>query len=184
MKTKDYMYCALMASIICLSAVFTIPIPFTPVPITLQVAAVCISGALLGSKRGLVSVIVYVLIGMVGLPVFSGFHSGPGVLMSPTGGFIIGFFPASYVVGLLSEKWIKLSESQNILYFKLSISFVAGLILIYIFGTIQLMIVAGLGFQSALFSAVVPFIPLDIFKICVGVVVSCFVMKNNRIISI
>jgi biotin transport system substrate-specific component len=78
-----------------------IPLPFTPVPITGQTFGVLFTGALLGSRYGTLVVIAYVVQGLTGLPVFAGLNGGIAVLFGPTGGYILGFIPAAFVVGWL-----------------------------------------------------------------------------------
>ena len=88
---------ALMAALISVLGPIAVPLPFTPVPISLGILAVYISSYLLGAKTGTLSVIIYILVGLVGLPVFSGYTGGAAKLAGPTGGYIIGFiFVARY----------------------------------------------------------------------------------------
>jgi len=87
-----------------LGAQVAIPLPFTPVPATLQTLAVLVTGAVLGSKRGALAVLVYLAEGAAGLPVFAGGLSGPTMLLGPTGGYLVGFVVAAFVVGLLAER--------------------------------------------------------------------------------
>ena len=100
MKTRDLAMVGLFAALTAIGAWISIPIP--PVPFTFQVLFVLLAGAVLGSARGGLSQIVYVLLGVIGLPVFAGGASGPGVLFGPTGGYIFGFIVAAFVVGALS----------------------------------------------------------------------------------
>lgn len=80
-----------------------LPLPFSPVPITGQTFGVLLLGALLGKTRGTMAVVAYLSEGMAGLPVFAGATAGPAVLLGPTGGYILGFLPAAYVVGALAQ---------------------------------------------------------------------------------
>ena len=101
---KKMAFASLFAALIAVGAYIKIPIPFSPVPITLQVFFIFLAGAMLGARWGTLSVIVYLLLGIVGLPVFSGGASGLGVLLGPTGGYLIGFVVAAFLVGTLCEK--------------------------------------------------------------------------------
>ena len=97
--------------VIALGAQIAIPLPFTPVPVTLQTLAVLLAGCTLGKGRGALAVIVYIVEGCAGLPVFSGGTGGIVHLLGPTGGYLVGFVAAAYLVGLLAEtgltvKWL------------------------------------------------------------------------------
>jgi biotin transport system substrate-specific component len=99
--------CGLVAGFslfIALSAQIAIPLPFTPVPVTLQTLMVLASGALLGSRRGAAAVILYIAEGLAGLPVFSLGRSGIAHLAGPTGGYLVGFIAAAFLAGLFSER--------------------------------------------------------------------------------
>lgn len=88
---------------VAIAAQMAVRLPFSPVPVTGQTLAVLLVAALLGSKRGSVAVLAYLLEGLLGLPVFAGGLSGPAILTGPTGGYLIGFVPAAFGVGRLAE---------------------------------------------------------------------------------
>lgn len=90
--------------LIALVAQVAIPLPFSPVPITGQTLAVLLTGAVLGSRRGSLSLLLYLVQGAAGLPVFAGWTAGPARLMGPTGGYIVGFVAGALVTGLLAER--------------------------------------------------------------------------------
>jgi biotin transport system substrate-specific component len=90
--------------LVALSAQVAIPLPFTPVPVTLQTFAVLLTGCLLGSGRGALAVVAYILEGSFGLPFFSGGTGGIAHLLGPTGGYLVGCVAAAYAAGLLSER--------------------------------------------------------------------------------
>lgn len=136
-----------------------ISIPLYPVPITLQTLFTLLAGMTLGSVLGASSQIIYVLLGIIGLPVFAGFKAGIGVLFGPTGGFLFGFIISSYIIG----KIIELKKEKNIFYY-----FLAGLlgtIIIYIIGVTQLSLVTGMGIKRAIAVGMFPFLPGDILKV-------------------
>ena len=110
-----------------------IAVPMT-IPFTLQTFAVCLVAALLGLKSGLWATAGYMALGFIGVPVFSGFRSGPGVLLGPTGGYIIGFLFTALTVGLAVQKF-----GRRLPVLILSMS--AGILLCYIFGTFWFMLV-------------------------------------------
>jgi len=145
---------ALFAALTAVGAWISIPIP--PVPFTFQVFFVLLAGAVLGSVRGGLSQIVYVLLGAVGLPVFAGGASGPGVLVGPTGGYIFGFIAAAFLIGALC--------GDNPGYGRSLAAMVAGVIVIYALGLLQLMFVAKLGLVPAFIAGVAKFVPFDLVK--------------------
>ena len=140
----------------------------TPVPFTLQTLAVFIAGGLLGWKRGVLCVAVYILLGMVGVPVFAEFSGGLRVLFGMTGGYIIGFIFTALIVGLMCDKlgkklWV------------LAVSMTAGLAVCYLFGTLWFMFVYSrqvepIGFVAALGTCVVPYLLFDAAKIIVAAI--------------
>lgn len=101
---------ALFAALTAFGARVTIPLPFTPVPITLQVVFVLLSGLLLGSRLGMLSQMGYVTAGLMGMPIFAAGRGGPLVLLGPTGGYLMGFPLAAFVVGLVSERRSKATK--------------------------------------------------------------------------
>ena len=96
---------ALMAAIISVLGPLSIPLPFTPVPVSFTIMAVYLTTYLLGAKTGTVSVIIYILLGLAGVPVFSGFTGGAAKLVGPTGGYIIGFIFIAVIGGIFVDKF-------------------------------------------------------------------------------
>ena len=140
------------------------------VPFTLQTFGVFIAVGVLGGKRGSVSVLVFILLGAIGIPVFANFSGGIGVLAAPTGGYIIGFLFSALLMWAMEKLPGKKSVMQIV-------SMIAGLIVCYAFGTVWFVIVYGrmsgpIGFTAALASCVVPFIIPDIIKIALAYVLS------------
>ncbi len=150
-------YASLFAALVAVGAYIEIPLPL--VPITLQVLFVLLAGAMLGAKWGSLSMVVYVLLGLVGLPVFSGGSSGLGVILGPTGGYIFGFIIAAFVVGYLSDK----KGISSILWN--TVHMVVGLSMIFLLGATYLMHVADLSIPGAVAAGILPFIPGGIIKI-------------------
>ncbi len=168
-KTKDMILVSMFAALTAIFAQVTIPIPISPVPITLQVLAVCLTSAILGSRLAFMSMLVYITVGILGMPVFSGGASGLGAVMGPTGGYITGFLLSSYVTGKLVQRKPLPTMSNTI------VAMFSGLLVIYTAGMLQLSLVTGMPLQAAFMSGVVPFIGLDIIKIAVGAGVACSV---------
>ena len=169
-------YCAMFAVLIAVCSWISIP---ATVPFTLQTFGIFVTVGILGGKRGSVSVLIYLLLGAVGIPVFAGFKGGIGALLGTTGGYIIGFlFSALIMWGmdvLLGKKlWV------------LAVSMVLGLLACYAFGTIWFMVVyartsGAIGLMTALGWCVFPFILPDVIKIALALVLSKRLAKLIRI---
>lgn len=143
------------AAIITICSWISIP---TTVPFTLQTFAVFVAAGLLGWKYGTISIVVYILLGAVGIPVFAGFSGGIGAIIGPTGGYIIGFIFTSLIVGLITKFFGKK-------IYVLIISMILGLAVCYLFGTLWFMFVSQMGFIESLMLCVVPFLIFDACKI-------------------
>ncbi|WP_440952914.1 biotin transporter BioY [Methanococcoides sp. FTZ1] len=157
---RKMVYASLFAALTAIGAYITIPLG--PIPFTLQVVFVLMAGAMLGSKWGSISMIVYTLLGIAGLPVFSGGASGIGVILGPTGGYIIGFIAAAFVVGFLFENYRTEKLPINAMYV------LTGSAVIYAFGLSHLMIVANMSFIQAVTVGLLPFIGGALVKVAVA----------------
>ena len=146
-------FIALFAAIICIMAPFSISAG--AIPISLGTFAIYLAGGFLGSKKGVAAVCVYIMLGAVGLPVFTGFSGGFAKLLGVTGGYIIGFIPLVMLTGIFAERNKKL----------MPLGMVLGTLACYIFGTAWFMISTGSELVPAIMSCVVPFIPGDLVKI-------------------
>lgn len=146
---------ALMTAALCILAPLSIPIG--PVPITLSVLVVCLFPYLVGAKLGAASVALYLLIGAIGLPVFSGFEGGLQKLIGPTGGYLLGYIPLVLIGGAFIEK----SERRVAHILGLGL----GLLVCYALGTLWLCVYLKIGFLFALSKAVLPFLPIDAVKL-------------------
>ncbi len=145
--------------LLALSAQITIPLPFSPVPVTSQTLVVILAGAVLGSRLGALSALVYIIEGSVGLPFFARGGSGLGYLRGVTGGYIIGFVVAAFVVGLLVEGGLGRKFSTAVL------AMVVGNIVLYGFGLLWLKSVLNISINKALAIGLYPFILGDLYKI-------------------
>ncbi len=148
-----------------LAAQVSFSLPFTPVPVTGQVFAVLLAGAALGRRLGPLSQAVYVGLGALGLPWFASSGAAPfsvggwSVVVGASGGYLIGFIVASALVGLTVDRAMeRRSFTSNLL------ALYGGLGVIYLFGAVQLAIVAGLSARDAVLYGVLPFLPLDMLK--------------------
>ncbi|NPE29909.1 biotin transporter BioY [Methanococcoides sp. SA1] len=161
---KKMVYASLFAALTSIGAYITVPLG--PIPFTLQMVFVLMAGAMLGSKWGGISMVVYVLLGIAGLPVFSNGGSGLGVILGPTGGYLIGFIAAAFIIGYLFE----MSGSNNLL--KNGLFVTIGSVVIFCFGLAHLMIVADMSFIQAVTVGFLPFILPGIVKITVATVIA------------
>lgn len=159
-KLQKMTMTALMTAVICILAPLSIPIG--PVPISFTALAIYLSLYLLGWKLGTVSCLIYILLGAVGLPVFSGFSGGIGKLLGPTGGYIIGFLPMAVLAGAIIERY----HNRFIRFSAMT----AGMALCYVFGTIWFCIVMKTTVAAALSACVFPFIPGDMIKIMIALI--------------
>jgi biotin transport system substrate-specific component len=150
-----------------------ITIPLSPVPVTLQTFFTYLAGAILGSYLGGLSQAIYVLLGAVGLPVFAGGKAGFGVLVGPTGGYLIGFIVGAFVIGKLVET--KGNPGFSWILFSMSI----GTLVIYVLGVIQLSVWVE-GIHNALIVGVLPFLLGDSLKILVA---ASMAVKVRRILK-
>lgn len=173
----DTVLISLFSALIAVCAWITIPIP--GIPFTMQVFGVFTALAVLGAKKGAVSILVYILLGVIGIPVFSGFNGGISVLLGATGGYIAGFLVSAFAYGILDA--IIKKNGFFITFFKMF----ASLILCYIFGSVWYMAVytkntGSIGFFGVLTACVIPYIIPDMVKIALAVLIGKEVKKRVR----
>ena len=154
--TAMLVMCALFAALTGICSQIQIPLPM--VPINLALFAVHLCGAVLGARYAALSIVVYILLGMAGLPVFAGFAGGVGVLFGKTGGYILGYVLDALVVGFLVSKWGRG-------FLKCCGAMVVGLLVCYAFGTLWFMYITGMGLWMSLVYCVFPFLAGDAIKI-------------------
>lgn len=155
-------YSAMMAALIAVGAYIAVPVG--PVPIVLQNMFVMLTGLLLGSRWGLASVGVYILAGICGLPVFSGAGAGLGHLLGPTGGYLISYLPAVFVIGLVADR------TRNILLQLLAL--LVATALIFLLGVSWLKIATGMTVEKAMAVGMLPFLIGDGIKIAAALAIS------------
>ncbi len=161
---------ALMAAVTAVAAQIAIPLPFSPVPFTLQVLAVILSGLLLGARYGALSQAIYVLVGAVGVPVFAQFRGGLSAVLGPTGGYLLSYPIAAAVAGLAAYAAVHAARRRA-----LWTSFLwgcAGLIVIYALGAAWLAVVTQLPLAAALAQGVLPFVLFDLIKVALAALVA------------
>lgn len=167
MKTKDIVFIGIFAALMAICSWISIP---TTVPFTLQTFAVFVAVGLLGGKRGTLSVLVYILLGAIGVPVFAGFTGGLGILFGSTGGYIVGFILSALIMWLFEKLFGRKLWAQIV-------SMVLGLAACYAVGTAWFIVVYGrangaIGVMTALSWCVIPFIIPDLCKIALALVLS------------
>ena len=161
---------ALMTAVLCILAPISIPVFISPVPISLGVLAVYLTAYVLSPLDATISVIIFILLGTFGLPVFSGYSGGLSKLVGPTGGYIIGFLFTVYISSLF------IHMKKGIIFDV--IGMITGLALCYILGTIWFSYQQGKGFIASLLLCVVPFLIGDAIKIIVAVILGTQLNKR------
>ena len=162
---------ALMAAALCVLGPLSVPIG--AIPISLSNFVICLTAWLLGPKFGTLSVAVYLLIGLVGVPVFSGYGAGIAKLAGPTGGYLVGYLLLAFIGGLFIEK----SKGQPVIS---GIGLVLGDAACYVLGTIWFMILTGADLVSALGWCVLPYLPGDAVKIVLAAVLTMQLDKRLK----
>lgn len=166
--TQRIVLAALFAALMAVCSQIQIPLPM--VPINLALFAVHLCGALLGAKWGALSISAYVLLGLVGVPVYAGFASGPAALFGKTGGYILGYILSAFLVGLLSRR-------IGFTFKGLCLSMLVGVVACYAFGTVWFMAVTGLNLMTSLAYCVIPFLPGDAVKIVLAALLALRLKK-------
>ena len=164
---------AMMTAITCILAPLSIPIPVSPVPISLTNLVLLISVYILGWKDASISFIIYLLLGLAGLPVFSGFSGGLGKIAGPTGGYLAGFIFMTVIAGLA----VDIFSGRRL---PAVIGMALGTAVAYAFGTAWLAIQMDLTFISALSIGVLPYLAGDTLKIILAVIAGPMLKKRLR----
>ena len=163
-KTRTLTRVAVATAAICILGPLALPIPISPVPISLTHFAIYGAVYALGKKKGTLSVLLYLLIGAIGVPVFSGFAGGVGKLAGPTGGYLLGFAILAFVLGSFVDKKPDDWKFQGV-------GMLLGNGIVYLFGTLWLMISTGMTFTAALMVGVVPYLVFDIIKAVIALII-------------
>lgn len=161
MSTRSIARCGVLVALLAASAWITVPLG--PVPFTMQTFVLALLPQVVSTRDAVFTVVVYLLLGAVGVPVFSGFQGGLGVLMGPTGGYLLGFAAGMPVAGAVAHADVLPRRARGV---------AAGIALLavsYVLGTSQLMNVYGIDAPAALAVAVVPFVVPDVVKVAMSV---------------
>lgn len=170
-QLTGFIYSALFAALISVMGLISIPIPISPVPITGQSLAIMLAGSILTARQAAFSVLTFLLLGAVGVPVFAGMSGGIGILIGPRGGYLIG-----YLVGVIV---IVLAKGKNNNIWRLALAnSVGGIIVVYLLGVLWLSFITGMGLEKAVMVGALPYIPGDLFKVFVATVVGVAINKR------
>lgn len=161
----DIVTIALLVTVMCVVAPFSLFIG--PVPITLTTLVLYVIICIFSPRQCVTAVCVYILIGCIGVPVFSGYTAGVGQLVGPTGGFLLGYIPLCVVSSCIIKSW-KSVKAGSVMIRNLCGLFV-GMVLLYVVGTWGYMLVTGNGVKESVLVCVVPFVVVDMIKILVAV---------------
>lgn len=163
-RTKQMVLIALMTAVTCVLGPLSIPLPFSPVPISLTNFAIFLAIFVLGMKNGTISFIIYLLLGAVGVPVFSSFRGGFQVLAGPTGGYLIGFIFLALIMGFALDHFDRKLVPTII-------GMIIGMAVCYAFGTVWLAKLLSLSFKEGLMMGVIPYLAGDVAKIIIAAIV-------------
>ena len=170
LSVRDLSLIALVTAMTAVMAQISIPMP-GGVPLTLQTLAVSLAGILLGAKRGTVSMLVYLLLGAVGVPVFAGFTGGATILFGSTGGFLLSFPLMAFVIGC-GAPYLTTRKARYILFL------VLGTALNYVCGMLLFSLLTGSGLGQAFTACVLPFLPTTIIKAIVATMIGSRVRRG------
>lgn len=172
-KTHELALTGLMTAVICILGPVSIPLPMHLVPISLGTLAVYFVVYVSGMKRGTISVLIYLLLGIAGAPVFTGFTGGIGKALGPTGGYLIGYI----FLALLGGFFIDHFPNKPVMHV---IGILFGSVLLFLFGTLWLAYLAHYSFYAALWAGVIPYLPGEIIKLFLAVLTGAQVRKRVR----
>jgi biotin transport system substrate-specific component len=159
-----YILTIVFSSLLCAGSFIIIPLPMG-IPVTIQDMIVLLNGILLGAICGGLSVLIFLLIGSIGLPVFTGKGGIQIILNSPTGGILIGYFFGAFIVGFITQLFLNAKNKNNFYqYFILTLSTLIGFFIIFIFGIFGFMHTTGASFIKSIYVILIPFIPVTIIK--------------------
>ncbi|MDU4959677.1 MAG: biotin transporter BioY [Sporomusaceae bacterium] len=161
-KVTEFIYPAMFAALTAVLGLISIPLPFSPVPVSGQSLGIMLAGSILTVRQAVFSVLTFVLIGAVGVPVFSGMTGGLGIVLGPRGGYYFGFLVAALVIALIVRQ-------RSSLWRLALANLLGGIGVVYLFGVLWLNAVTGMGLEKAVVAGALPFIPGDLFKVAAAV---------------
>lgn len=171
MTTEQMTVTALMTAITCVLGPLALPIPVSPVPISLTNLVIYFMAYVLGAKLSVISFLVYLFLGAVGLPVFSGFAGGLGKLAGPTGGYLLGFIFLAWLAGFFVERF----PGRRLMH---AVGMMIGTAISYLFGTVWLAGQLHITFTAGLGVGVLPYLPGDTAKIILALAIGPRIRKS------
>jgi biotin transport system substrate-specific component len=182
LSIRETILIGIFAALTMVMSQISIKIPFSPVPVTLQICSICLAAVILGKKCGVLSQIVYILLGLCGFPVFSNFNSGLNALLGPTGGYIISFPFVALTISIIIET---IEKQKSITRLSIIFAMLVGLFVCYLFGTAWLALSFRMSLTKTLIMGVGWYFPLDIIKVVLssffGYEVKTALLKANLI---
>lgn len=172
---KQLVFIPLFTAITIVFSYIAIPLPFSPVPITCQTMGVMLAGNLLTPKSAFLSMLLYLLLGIIGLPVFAGGSSGISSILGPTGGYLISWPIAAFLSAFFLKKITKKNFSSLFI-----VNVILGVLFVYTIGVIQLSYVTKIKIIPAIISGALPFIPGDITKAALSATISLAIQKATK----
>lgn len=163
-ELKDLIYAALMAAVTIVLGLISIPLPFSPVPVTGQTLGIMLAGSILPVRTVFLSISTFLLLGIAGAPVFAGAAGGIGIIAGPRGGYLVGFLAGAVCIALLKGK------KDHILRLGMA-NVVGGMIVVYVLGVLWLSYVAKLGLLEAFTIGALPYLPGDLLKVVIAVAI-------------
>ena len=170
LSVRELVFCGVFTAVLCVLAPLSVPVG--PVPISLATFAVMLAGTILGKKLGVISVLIYLLLGMVGLPVFAGWTAGAAKLAGPTGGYLVGYLPLAFICG-----FAKITGQKGRALLSMALCMILGTAVLYALGTVWFCVVTGSDTMRALGLCVIPFLPGDLLKIAAVMAIAPQVRK-------
>lgn len=162
-NTRKLVITAVFSAILCVISPITIPLPISPVPVSLASCIIFTASFVLPPMQCVLSVLVYLILGCVGLPVFAGFAGGAGIIAGPTGGYLIGYLAAAFTASFFNFRFKKTYLSL--------IGMITGTLVMYFTGTVWFSFTQDADFVSALLVCVVPYLMTDALKIAAALVI-------------
>ena len=169
LTTKDMTETAVMSALLCVLGPFSIPLG--PVPLSLATLGVMLSVYILGTLKGTIACLIYLIMGAIGLPVFSGFSGGFAKIAGPTGGYLIGYIFLALIAGWFIQRF-------NDKIWMQFLGMCLGTAVLYAIGTVWLARVTGMTFSESLAAGVIPFVAGDLIKIIVSIFLGRAVKKR------
>ncbi len=163
---------AVCLALLVVCAQVSVPLPFTAVPVTLAFFMIFVIGGLLGPRHGTLCVAIYILMGMIGLPVFAGFKSF-SALIGPTGGYIVGYIPMVAIIGAFKSRF-----SSPILHYA---GMILGAFASYLLGALWFCFIMSVSFWTAVTLTILPFIAADAFKMILAYLV---ISRLSKVVGI